>query len=571
MRMARPARLGLLFALSVSSAVLADGEATQAQTGYVIDPLTGDYIEWIVGDHEEFSNEAEVEFDTPEPTPWEELVATVDLIRDNEAAARRAAADWWCDTFELLSYPDDENTEEAEELLQFLLSFARTSSDDWLVDRLAMSMAECSVGPWSSLFLDLLNHPSTQLRWRAVQHYSDIGDRNALPALEAFWNENLPPWIRADLADALLENGSSEHVEDCVDLVDADDIDLAQAALRTLEETRPNGALEVLQRHAERDDSRLREEAVDALAAWPDDNEVMRLLVDLSRSGPSSISDTANSALWGFKQPAALDRLVEVALDTAAGISQRLSATNAVAASDHPDLIRVLKRLLDEPDDDATIMLKHLAHGRLSSLGVEMPMLEPLPSEYSVSFTISCSYGVISSWQVLAPLGEDSVRCWAAPHIAGDPEEDERLAAGTPARIDDHFQSGNEHWVQIQGETCWVPIEQLGEPTRSREPNPDWPYRHQFDVLLAEIDSPMGEALLEAGMIRVFDIVETVAAIDFEIDPDDREQVETLVDLYADDESMMSYFVWDAMIELRDRYESDVELGRKIADALDDE
>jgi HEAT repeat protein len=569
MRMARPARLGLLFALSVSSAVLADGEATQAQTGYVIDPLTGDYIERTVDAHEELTNEAEP--DRPEPTPWEELVATVDLIRNDAAAARLAAADWWCDTFELLSYPDDENAEEAGELLQFLLSFARTSSDDWLVDRLAMSMAECSVQRWSPLFLDLLNHPSTQLRWRAVQHYSDVGDRNALPALEAFWNEDLPPWVRADLADALLENGSSEHVEDCVDLVEADDIDLARAALRTLGETRSNGALEALQRHAGRDDSRLREEAVEALAAWPDDSEVMRLLVDLSRSGPSSIRDTATSALWSFKQPAALGRLVEVALDTAADIHQRLSATNAVAASDHPDLIRVLRRVLDEPDDDATIMLKHLAHGRLSSLGVETPLLEPLPIEYSVSFTITCSVGVTSAWRILAPSGEDSVRCWAAPHIAGDPEEYERLAAGIPVRIDDHFRSGEEHWVQVQGETCWVRIEELGEPTQSWDATADRPFDQEFDVLLTELDSPMGEALVAADMIRIFDITETVAAIAFEIDSDDREQVERLVDLYVDDESMMSYFLWDALVELEDRYTKDEELSKKIADALDGE
>ena len=502
MRLARPARLGLLFALSVSSAVLADGEATQAPTGYVIAPVTDDYIEWIVVDHEELTNEAEVELDTPESTPWDELVATVDLIRNDEAAAHLAAADWWCDTFELLSYPDDENEKEARDLLQFLLSFARTSSDDWLVDRLAMSLAECSERRWSPLFLDLLNHPSTQLRWRAVQHYSDVGDRNALAALEAFWNEDLPPWVRADLADALLENGSSEHVEDCVDLVDADDIDLAQAALRTLEEARTNGALEVLQRHAEQDDSRLRVEAIEALAAWPDDNEVMRMLVDLSRSGPSPISDTATSTLWGFKQPEALDRLVEVALDTEAGIHQRLSATNAVAASDHPDLIRVLRRVIDEPDDDATIVLKHLAHGRLSSLGVEMPMFKPLPSEYSVSFTISCSFGVTSPWQILATLGEDSVRCWAAPHIAGDPEDYERLAAGTPVRIDDHFQSGDEHWVQVEDEFCWVPIEQLGEPTEAPDPFADWPYRHHFDVPLAAYHVSGEYSMIQAASER---------------------------------------------------------------------
>ena len=487
MRAARPVQLTLFVALGFSAGVLAsEAEAT-------------------------------------EPTPWRELVDTVELIRSDAAAARLAAADWSCSSFEVLPRPPDGHAREAVELGRFLISFARTSGDDWLVDRLALALAGCAEPGWSPLFLDFLDHPSIQLRWRAARYYADVADPNATPKLEAFWNEDLPTWVRTDLADALLENGSIEHAEDCVDLVDGDDTRLARAALRTLKEIRPRGALEALRRHAKWDDSRLRKEAVEALAAWPDDTEIMHLLVHMSRSEDATIRNAASSALADFSQPEALDRLVEIASDPEAGHSQRLAA------------------------------LKSVTDSGLARLGIAPPVPESLLRDFTVNLTFSCFDALDSVRSILPPDDGHSVRCWAAPHIAGDPEDFERLEEGMPIDINDHFQSGDEHWVQVQGESCWIPIDQLDESIEPWEANPDRPFRHEFDVSLEEIDSPMGKALLAARMIRVFDITEAVAAIEFAIDPDDRDRVGLLAEIYVDDDSVMSYFVWDAMNELENR------------------
>jgi len=57
-------------------------------------------------------------------------------------------------------------------------------------------------------------------------------------------------------------------------------------------------------------------------------------------------------------------------------------------------------------------------------------------------------------------------------------------------------------------------------------------------VWLQELDSSMGQALLAAGTIRVFDIGETVAAIEFRIDPDDREAIVQLAQIFVNDDSV---------------------------------
>ena len=364
MRVARPARLTLFVALSISSAVPA-GSAEADSTA---------------------------------------CEALIELIRNDPTAASLAAADWWCHDFVLLRHPPDDFTKEAAELEEFLISFVRTSTDDWLVDRIASSMADCSEEAWSPLFFDLLDHPSPQLRWRAIQHFAYVEGSDAVPALEALWDDELPPWIRADLAYALLENESFRHAEDCVDLVDAEDLELARAALWTLEAAQPPGALESIRRLAEQDDSPLREDAVSALAAWADDTKVMRLLVSLSCSESGAIQDAALSALADFAQPEAIGRLVEVASDTTVGVMPRLTALGSVADSDHPDLIRVLSKILDEPTTDDTIRLQQVAYEGLSRLGVEAPDPASLPREFTTSFTLLCSLAFDSVGTILPPV-----------------------------------------------------------------------------------------------------------------------------------------------------------------------
>jgi hypothetical protein len=139
-----------------------------------------------------------------------------------------------------------------------------------------------------------------------------------------------------------------------------------------------------------------------------------------------------------------------------------------------------------------------------------------------------------------------------------------------PATIEDHFVSGSEHWIELSYQNCWIPFDQLDRPTDIVAEDLDWPYRYEFDVRLEELDSPMGKDLLAAGTIRAFDVGETVTGIDFRIDPDDRGAVERLVSDYVDDDSDLSYFIWDAMDELRERYENDPEMARKIDRVLAD-
>jgi len=559
MRVARLALLALFLSVNPLSPVLAQNEFQPRPGDYVVDPISGEYVEWIVSEPVD-----------PASTAWELLIWAIELIRSDPAAASLEAADWWCDPFDILAFPPDGLEREAQEIEAFLTSFVRTSTDDWLVDRIAYSLAECTEEAWSPMFMDLLGHPSIQIRWRAVQHFAFIEEPDAVPALEALWNESLPAWIRTDLADALLENGSSEHAEDCVDLVDSDDLELARSALRTLSVLRPPGALGLLSRFARQTESPLREEATSALEGWSDHNEVARLLVDLSRSEVGAMKYAAVAALYRSSQPEAVKRLVEVVSDSTADSSLRLGALRAISDSDRPELIRVLSEVLDEPTRDDTLQLQQDARDGLSRLGVDIPLPDAPTDEVTTTVTISCAYTLDLQGTIPQPLDGNSVRCWAAPGIESDPEETERLEAGLPVDLNDHFQSGDEHWILVDDEDCWIPFDQLDDSIEDWEVDPDWPYRHEFDVWLEEIDSSMGQALLAEGMIRVFDIGDTVAAIEFTIDPDDREAVVRLAEIYVNDESEMSYYVWDAMDELEDRYEHDAELGEKIARALGD-
>ena len=103
---------------------------------------------------------------------WNRLVEVVELIRNDPAAASLAAVDWWCADFLLLRHPQDDFTKEAAELETFLISFVRTSTDDWLVDRIASSMADC-------------------FKVAAIEFRIDPGDREAIVQLaQIFVNDD---------------------------------------------------------------------------------------------------------------------------------------------------------------------------------------------------------------------------------------------------------------------------------------------------------------------------------------------------------------------------------------------
>jgi HEAT repeat protein len=383
----------------------------------------------------------------------------VDCLTTESPSVRPLAREIGCGTFRPLRTPPPGQRPRVRELVNSLLTFVRTNDDLWLVDRVALALASCEDGIWTPLFLDLLDHPSPQIRWRAIQHFADVRSAAARPALEMLWEAETRNWIRADLLRALARSSSTAALDDCTRFVDSEDTALSAASVDCLRLARPPGALESVLRVVRASEFCLRRQALAALAAWPDSDEALKLLLEASLS--KQMPGVAVDALTSFLQPEATERLLEVAASTDLDTMMRLSAISAIVDREHPDVIPILRGILGESDLEESSLLKYSARGLLISLGVQVPRLPARSTSFTTTVRRECIDSYHGSWVVEPPPGQTSVRCWASPHIPGNPEDHERIPAGLSVEVDDRFESEDDQWVHLDWRDCWVQVELL--------------------------------------------------------------------------------------------------------------
>jgi len=448
------------------------------------------------------------------------------------------------------------------------LTFVRTNDDLWLVDRVAVALASCEDGIWTPLFLDLLDHPSPQIRWRAIQHFADVPSADARPVLEMLWEAETRNWIRADLLRSLAQSGSTAALEDCGRFVDSEDAALSVASVDCLRDARPPGALDLVLRIARGSEFCRRRQALAALAAWPESDEALEVLLEASSS--NQMPGVAVKALTSFPQPEATERLLEVAVSTDLDTMVRFSAISAIADREHPEVVPILQGILRESDLEETSLLKYSAYELLISLGVQVPRSSARPTSFTTSVRLECIDSNYGSWTVEPPPARRSVRCWASPHIPGNPEDHERIPAALSVEADDHFESQDDHWLHLGRLDCWVPVELLEPGSGPTEADEQSAFEAEFDAPVTALDTPLAAALLSAGLMSTFDSVDAVTGVMLDVDPYDRDAVALLVEMYEDDEGRVSDHVRDVLNELLPIYRDDRELTKGISAALEE-
>jgi HEAT repeat protein len=492
----------------------------------------------------------------------------IDCLTTNSPSIRPLAREISCGTFQPLRTPPPGQRPRVRELVNSLLTFVRTNDDLWLVDRVAFALASCEDEIWTPLFLDLLDHPSPQIRWRAIQHFAGVPSADARPVLEMLWEAETRDWVQADLLRSLARSGSRAALEDCERFVESGDTALSAASVDCLRLARPAGALESVLRVARGSGFCRRRQALAALAAWPESDEALEVLLEASSS--NQMPGVAVAALTSFPQPEATERLLEVAVSTDLDTMVRFSAISAIADREHPEVVPMLQGILREPDLEESSLLKYSARELLISLGVQVPRSSAKHTSFTTTVSLECIDSDYGSWTVIPPPARSSIRCWASPHIAGNPEDHERIPAALSVEADDHFESEDSHWVHLGRLDCWAPVgvlESGSRPTVADEPSV---FEAEFDAPVTELDSPMAAALLSAKLMSTFESDDVVTGVALDVDPFDRDAVALLVEMFEGEEGRVSDHVRDVLDELLPIYRDDREIARRLAAALEE-
>lgn len=151
-----------------------------------------------------------------------------------------------------------------------------------------------------------------------------------------------------------------------------------------------------------------------------------------------------------------------------------------------------------------------------------------------------------------------SIRCWEYPGVAGDPEDFPRLPAGTPVRIEDHFELGRESWAGVSNEDmddCWVPMRFIEHPRALPAGEEDTMLiRREFDVPASEAESDIARGLMDAGLLEVIEPGDDVIGVAITVDPGDFDLVLLLAKSCGLEETLLDDQIDELLEELAPLY-----------------
>src|SRR5262249_15140547 len=139
------------------------------------------------------------------------------------------------------------------------------------------------------------------------------------------------------------------------------------------------------------------------------------------------------------------------------------------------------------------------------------------------------------------------------PGVAGDPEDFERIPAGSLATAEDHYEAKDESWVQIESpeldEDCWVPRRLLRPSAGEDKPDElgETPGRIEFDVQGIESRSRMANSLMEAGLLKVIEPGEDVVGLALAVNAMDEEGIALLQKNCGIDDSILDFEIQEAL------------------------
>jgi hypothetical protein len=397
-----------------------------------------------------------------------------------------------------------------------------SETDEWILDRLALGLSEILSDHLNPLFLELLGHESPNVRWRAVQHFSYGEDPATIPHLLRLWRSEERPRVRTDLLEALRMQEASGYAEDCLDLVEDEDTELALAAIQALGEQAPPGATERLV-DLSRDGRRLplRAAAIAALGRIDHRTAGLDAILQATHDPSPHVAVAATTALDGIEDDRAEARLLELARAAPLPLLREHALLGLSRDTMSPRVQELFVELEAEEPRPDNGLLRYFASSALHSAGLRAdPPLQVDPTYAAVSLPPA-----EPPWILVPPAGTDTVRCWRGPDLAGDPAERLRLERGLLVVPNDWFEEGEGRlWVEAR-RYCWIPFENLARSDESPVRD-ERTLRAELDLLVEDLDTRVVTELQSSGLLETFDTTERVTGVALEVDPVDTEQVE---------------------------------------------
>jgi HEAT repeat protein len=503
--------------------------------------------------------------DPPEEDPWKNMEAYVNQLATSDPRTKRELAES-SDTFlrPLFDAHPDHDDEDVSRVVDSLRLLLRNEKDDWIMTRVLEDILFRDGEALLPLFLEALRSHSPNLSWCGIRWFSDNKSADALPELLKAWDHEERPWVIVDLITALAEQGSRDHVDDFIELARGKNRVLSSRAIEALATLEDERAIRPLAEIAREGLEAARIASLEALTTWPEDRDALDAVLLASRSENVWVRARAARSLASFAGPDAEDRLVDLALSTRDDKYVRAAAVEGMGKVAPGRAIAALVEILQEPapgnysylhsqvmtelrDLDDPSILEALQSFVPDGAGFPLNELSDLQGYLARDRRTQgreerlrdsgCTYSPIITdpndpdmIAVTPPPWLRSIRCWRYPGIAWDPGTP-RLPAGTPVRIEDHFELGRESWVGVSTrdmDDCWVPMRFIEHPpAQPAEAGQEdtMLIRREFDVPASEAESDIARGLMDAGLLEVIEPGDDVIGVAITVDPGDFDMV----------------------------------------------
>ncbi|HUD70827.1 MAG TPA: HEAT repeat domain-containing protein [Dongiaceae bacterium] len=506
----------------------------------------------------------------PCTSPESPAVVLLACLRTGTWEQRVAAVPWLPLALRLVGPDTEVDPGTLDETIDLLIRIVHEEPDDWISLQVLEALEHEDFPGIDRLFRSALREPSINLKARAVERLALSHDPESLEDLEDLWRSEVPAWVRPRLIDSLSrqpldEPVRSSHVEEFVGLSDDPDPAIRLAAIRALGALGDAAGRPALLRAARGGKPSERVAALEALASLPADDETMTELAAAVRSDNEGLRREAIRFVARLEHPDRDALLLEV-LGRSDDDRSLVAAIEGLERSARPDVTMALAGLLDRFDlsehfwIEQAILATLVNRDEMAGLNILM-RLRPAGAgvlrervdfavaylsrdrsvdERNIHFSTGGHLSVAGAEEedpgarrIAATGGRRSIRCWAAPGVAGESWERDRPATGGLATIVNYFERPEGTWagVLVASDYCWVPLADLVPmDTPPAVPDPIRKPRFEFDLPAGEAWSAQARALVDSGVMEILepDNESDAVAAALTVDPDDPDQVALL-------------------------------------------
>ncbi len=501
---------------------------------------------------------------------------------------------YWEELLDALDSPPDDDRTLAEQVVERLRAYVSTEPKSWLVYQIGRDLDLGNAGEIAPLLLELTFHPAPSVRADAIDNlYNYLTPwvwsswEDVERQLGELWNRETHTSAKIALVEAMAYYEVELPYHTLAKLLrDAND-ELAEVTTDYLTEVRPDHWIDLLLRQVVRGERERSRDAIGALTlshnetfedveeqrlraffesrmdsqryAWAR-NEILALLARLG----SGLAETRIRAMfWSSDVTTALAGLnllrqagvadwpqciARRALDGDAAIRERALyeivtqpwipefdrvVTQIALHSQSRDLVFAAMIALRNSDDAATDR-SHLA-GLWKQLKLKydnLPKEDPpiVVVEVHNQTDDSAGFDPDVTHVVVAPSGQQTVRCFRAPDCEGPADKARRLPTGHPIS-GERFEDVDTVWLEVdetEDPSCWVSETNVVARAEYQPADPVVEAREEVDIARVTLRSPDFVQLEKLKVLETFDIGTRLAGCRLTIDVGDSERLERL-------------------------------------------